>query len=76
MHAPHTIGSQSGGHGLDALALTWQQQRRAVILQRDVPVSVPCGFRQALDICRKALFLWAWRSFFAHETILHQIVIL
>jgi hypothetical protein len=21
-----------------------------------------CGFSQALDICRKASFLWAWKS--------------
>ena len=25
----------------------------------------------ALDICRKAFSLWAWRGLFAHETILH-----
>jgi hypothetical protein len=28
---------------------------------------VPCGLCQALDICRKALFLWAWRALFAHK---------
>jgi hypothetical protein len=33
---------------------------------------MPCGFSQALKICRKALFLWAWRGFVGHETILHQ----
>jgi hypothetical protein len=71
MHTPHVIWSQSRGHGLDALALAWQHQSRAVALQWDVSVNVPCGFRQALNICRKALFLWAWRGLFAHETILH-----
>jgi hypothetical protein len=76
MHASHVIGCQSRSHRLDALAFAGQQQARAVVLQRDVSISVPCGFRQALDICRKSLFLWARRSLFAHETILHQIVLL
>jgi hypothetical protein len=26
-----------------------------------VPVFVPRGVRQALDICREAFLLWAWR---------------
>ena len=76
MHAPHPVGSQSGSHRLHARAFSWQQQHRAVVLQRDVPVSVPCGFREALDIRPKALFLWAWRGLFAHEPILHQNVLL
>jgi len=37
-------------------------------------ICMPCGLRQSLDICRKALFLWGWRSLFAHKTILHQLV--
>ena len=45
-------------------------------VQRNVPVNMPCGFSQALDICRKASLLWAWRDVFAHRTILHQIVLL
>jgi hypothetical protein len=28
---------------------------------------MPCGFGQTLDLCRKALFLWAWHSLFATE---------
>jgi hypothetical protein len=72
MHAPDVIGSQSGGHRFDALALARQQQGGAVAFQRNVSVSVPCGFRQAIDICRKASFLWAWRDLFAHKTILQQ----
>jgi hypothetical protein len=76
VHATHILGRQSCGHRFNALAFTRQQQTYAVMLQRHMPVSVPCGFCQALDICRKALFLWAWRSLFTHETILHQIVFL
>jgi hypothetical protein len=34
---------------------------------------MPCGFGQALDICRKALYLWAWRSLFTHRTILAKL---
>jgi hypothetical protein len=41
-----------------------------------MPIRVPCGLCQALDICRKAILLWAWRDLFAHETILQQIVLL
>jgi hypothetical protein len=36
---------------------------------------MPCGFRQALYISRKASFLRAWRDFLAHKTILHSIVL-
>ena len=50
MHAPHVVGSESSGHGFDALSFTRQQQTRAVVLQRDVSVSMPCRFRQALDM--------------------------
>jgi len=40
-----------------------------------VSVFVPRGGRQALNICREALLLWAWRGeSCAHKTILHQIV--
>src|SRR5437867_11184875 len=73
MHAPDIIGSQTGGHRLNALPLAWQQKGGAVVFHRDIPVSMPCGFRQALDICRKTSFLWAWRDLFAHRTILYQI---
>jgi hypothetical protein len=59
---------QSSGHGLHTLAFAWQQQRRAVALQRNVPVNMLCGFSQALDICRKASLQWAWRDVFAHRT--------
>jgi hypothetical protein len=54
--------------------LAWEKQPCAVVLQRAVPVSVPCGFRQALGICRKGSLLWAWRGLFANETIRHEIV--
>jgi hypothetical protein len=36
---------------------------------------VPRGFRQAIHIGRKALFLWAWRGYpCPHETSLQEIV--
>jgi hypothetical protein len=66
MHAPHIVGSQSGSHRLDTFPLARQQQSGAVVLEGDVSIGVPCGFCQALDICRKALFLWAWPMIFAH----------
>jgi len=31
-----------------------------------VPIGRPCGFRQALNICREALFLLVWHSLVAH----------
>jgi hypothetical protein len=76
VHPSHIVASEPCRHGFDAFPFTGQQQAGAVVLQRSVTISMPCGFRQALDICRKALFLWAWRNLFAHETILHEIVVL
>ena len=67
MHLPHIVRSQSCGHRLDALALNRQQQSLAVRLQWFMTIAVPCGLRQAVDICRKAFFLSAWRvTFGAH----------
>ena len=76
MHPSHVVWRQAGGHRLYTLALAGQQQAGAVILQRNDSVSMPCGFGQALDICRKAPFLRAWHSSRAHRTILHEIVLL
>jgi hypothetical protein len=53
MHTSHIVWSQSRGHRLDALALAWQQQPGAVVLQRHVSISVPCGFHQALAYAAK-----------------------
>jgi hypothetical protein len=75
-HPPDVVASKPRGHRLDALPFARQQQAGAIVLQRSVTIGVPCGFCQAPDICRKALFLWAWRSLFAHKTTLHEIVIL
>jgi hypothetical protein len=36
---------------------------------------MPRGFSQALYVCRKASLLRARRTFFAHKTILHEIVL-
>lgn len=71
VHPSQVVSTETGGHGFDAFPFPWQQQSRAVVLQWSVPIGMPCGFRQAPDICRKALFLRAWRGLFAHRTILH-----
>jgi hypothetical protein len=76
VHPSDVIASEPCRHRLDAFPFAGQQQPSAIVLQWSVPIGMPCGFRQALDICRKALFLWAWHSLFAHRTILHEIVIL
>ena len=61
MHAANIVGSQACRHRLDTLAVSRQQQSRTVVLQRSVPIGVPRGISQALDICREAPLLWAWR---------------
>ena len=68
-----SAASQLCGHRFHALALPGQQQSPAVGLQRLHPVSVPCGFRQAVPIGRQASLLWAWRTrFLGHlNTISH-----
>jgi hypothetical protein len=72
VRAPDIIRSHAGGYGLDALSLTRQQQSGTVSLHRSAAISVPCSFRQAIRVCRKALFLWAWRGRMSHKNILHQ----
>src|SRR3954451_2283890 len=62
MHSANIVRSQQRSHRLNALALTWQQQAHAVILQRNLPVTVSRGTRQALHIRRETLLLWAWRG--------------
>src|SRR5215831_2853983 len=71
MHPSYVVCTESGGHRFNAFAFARQQQTRTVILQRNVAIGMPCGFCQALNICRKALFLWAWRNPFTHRSILH-----
>jgi hypothetical protein len=76
VHPSHIGAGEPRGHGFDAFPFARQQQAGAIVLQRNMTIGMSCGFRQALDICRKALLLWAWRGFFAHRTILHEIVVL
>ena len=57
----HVVRRQTGRDRLDTLALDRQKQTRAIVLQRQAAVGVPCGFGQALNLCRKANLLWAWR---------------
>jgi hypothetical protein len=52
--------TESRRHRLDALSLTWQQQTFAVVLQWPVSIFVSRGLRQAFQICRETLLLWAW----------------
>jgi len=61
VRAANIVWSQTRGHRLDTLALAGQQQPNAVVLQRRVPIGVPRGVCQALNICREAPLLWAWR---------------
>jgi hypothetical protein len=61
VHPPDIVGSQSRRHRLDALAFAWQQKSGAVGFQRTDPVGMPCGLRQAVEVCRKAFLLWAGR---------------
>jgi hypothetical protein len=62
MHSTNIVASQPGGHGLNALACALEQQASAIVLQRDVSIGMPCGSRQALDICRKASFLFFYNT--------------
>jgi hypothetical protein len=54
-------GARRAAIGFDALAFPGQQQPSTVVLQRRVPIGMPRGVSQALDICREAPLLWAWR---------------
>jgi hypothetical protein len=74
VHPSDVVGFQARGHGLDTFPFAGQQQAGARVPRRSMTIGMPCGFGQALDICRKAQFLWARRSLFAHRTILHEIV--
>ena len=65
---PHVVGSQTGRHRFHTLPLSGKQQARAISLQWLLPVSMPCGLRQAVEIGRKAFLLCAWRhKVGAHE---------
>ena len=62
VRAPDILGGQPCGHRLHALALARQQQSGAIRLQRSMAIGVFHGFRQAFNMCRKTLLLWAWRG--------------
>jgi hypothetical protein len=74
VHTLHLVGRQTRSHRFHALALARQQQSGAVGFQRGIAISVPCGLRQAIRVCRKAFLLWAWRGLRTHKTILQQFV--
>lgn len=76
MHAAHVVRSQTGRHGLDALAFSRQQQAGAVVLQRGVPIGMSRGLSQAFEIGRKTFLLGAWRGgACSHRTSLLQNVL-
>jgi hypothetical protein len=62
VHAPHIIGSQSRRHWLNALTLSRQKQTCAAGLERNQPVRMSRGLRQAIEICSETFLLCAWRS--------------
>jgi hypothetical protein len=61
MRTTNIVRSQACCHGLDTLPFARQQQSDAVVLQWRVPIGMPRGVCQALNICREAPLLWAWR---------------
>jgi hypothetical protein len=71
---PYVVRIQARGYWFHALALAGQQQPRAIRLQRNHTISVPCGPRHAIKIGRKAFRLGAWRHRVgAHEQQLNTI---
>jgi hypothetical protein len=54
VHPSDVVASEPRGHRLDTFPFAGQQQAGAIVLQRSVTIGMPCGFRQAFDICRKA----------------------
>jgi hypothetical protein len=62
MHAPNVIRIQTRRHRFDALALSRQQQSRAVRFEGNDPICVSGRLRQAIEICSEPFLLCAWRS--------------
>ncbi len=62
MRPPDIVGGQARRHRFDALALTGQQQPRAIRFQGLVTIGVPGGLRQTVEIGRQAFLLGAWRQ--------------
>ena len=61
MGLAHVVGTQAGRHRFHTLAFAGKQQARAIGLQRDYPIQVPRGMRQAIQVSREAFLLGAWR---------------
>jgi hypothetical protein len=61
MGLAHVVGTQAGRHRFHALAFAGKKQARAIGLQRDYPIQVPRGMRQAIQVSREAFLLGAWR---------------
>src|SRR5208282_3492867 len=62
MGLAHVVGTKPGRHRFHTLAFTGKQQARAIGLQRDHPIQVPRGMRQAIHVSREAFLLGAWRN--------------
>src|ERR1022692_1647948 len=61
MGLAHVVRTETGRHRFDTLAFAGKKQARAIGLQRDHPIQVPRGMRQAIQISREAFLLGAWR---------------
>jgi hypothetical protein len=54
VHPSDVVGCETSGYWLDTFPFAGQQQAGAIVLQGSVPIGMPCGGGQTLDICRKA----------------------
>src|SRR5260370_17860904 len=62
MGLAHVVRTETGRHRFDTLAFARKKQARAIGLQRNHPIQVPRGMRQAIQISREAFLLGAWRN--------------
>src|SRR6266478_2735813 len=62
MGLAHVVRTEPSCHRFDTLAFARKKQARAIGLQRDHPIQVPRGMRQAIQISREAFLLGAWRN--------------
>src|ERR1700691_1306752 len=61
MGLAYVVGTQAGRHRVHPLAFAGKKQARAIGFQRDYPIQVPRGMRQAIQVSREAFLLGAWR---------------
>ncbi len=61
VHATNVSGARRKAIGSTLLRSPGSNSPVPVILERRVPIGMPRGVSQTLDICREAPLLWAWR---------------